>query len=183
LVLAVALGWFHYNKSSKPQPQLTAKIVTSPPKPSVLKLEKPAVELPPVLIWRGSGSEQEFETDLSKALEPYKIEDYATAQRELETLVARYPRSPEVHFYLGVCQLFLGQNRDAAESLQKARESARGPLANRAAWYLSLAQIHEGNRAQALGTLKKLCGVAGEYQTRACAGLHELTADGNNTSR
>jgi hypothetical protein len=82
----------------------------------------------------------------------------------------------EAPFYLGVSQLFLNQNEDAAKSLKDAVNLASRPLADEATWYLALALDRTGRTDLASSLLEPLCHAGGKNSSRACAGIKELQA-------
>lgn len=116
----------------------------APPAPATRAgLEKPAVNLPvaSALVWRGAGEEpQKLIQELNEALEPYRADQYEESVRRLAAFTARYPKSAEAQFYLGVSLLFLDRKAEAAAALEKAKATAEGPLATQAAKYLDLAR-------------------------------------------
>jgi TolA-binding protein len=144
--------------------------------PSVFHLEKAAMLAPAStdLLWRGATDSG----DLTHALEPYRADDFAEAARRLTTLVSRYPQSAAGHFYLGVSELFLGRDADAATALERAEQLAKdhADLAREARWYLALAYRRLGQDARAAGQLDTLCRADGPRAAQACAGLRELSA-------
>jgi TolA-binding protein len=106
-------------------------------------LEKPPVNLPlaSALVWRGAGDEpQRLLQELGEALEPYRAGQYEESVQRLAAFTARYPKSPEAYFYLGVSLLFLDRKAEAAVALARAQELATGPLAAQTAKYLDLAR-------------------------------------------
>ncbi|HEY6308384.1 MAG TPA: anti-sigma factor [Candidatus Angelobacter sp.] len=145
--------------------------------PSVLRLEKPPVVLPAsaVIVWRGQQEAATRQANaLKQALAPYEMDNYAEAARRLERLRKQYPQMAEAPFYLGVSQLFLNQNEDAALSLKDAANIAEAPLVNDALWYLALANHRIGKDDLASSFLGALCRAGGKDSSRACAGAKEL---------
>lgn len=159
-----------------------------PPAPSVFQLEKLPVKLEAggVLVWRGAprNKREKYATELGEALGFYNNEDFREAARRLSVLAAKYPRRPEAHLYLGICRLYLQKNAEAVQSLKRAGETARGPLADDAAWYLALAYERGGQKPMVVAELRKLCGGKSNYADRACAGIGELqSAQGASSQR
>jgi TolA-binding protein len=147
------------------------------PAASVLQLEKAPVVLPAsaVIVWRGQQDAATRQADaLKQALAPYETDNFVEAARRLERLRKQYPRMAEAPFYLGVTQLFLNQNEDAAKSLTDTLHLAQPPLAADATWYLALANHRLGKEDLASGFLGTLCKAGGKDATRACAGVKEL---------
>jgi tetratricopeptide (TPR) repeat protein len=148
---------------------------------SIFRVEKATVKLPITLTMRGEPSVNEtYATALEYALEPYKSSQYAEAVKRLMPLTRRYPEGAEGYFYLAVSQLMLEQYSDASTNLKKAERLLAGQSSGVLAmdevdWYWIVAQIHAGHRPEAAVELQKLCQTAGDYQTRACSGLKELS--------
>ncbi len=143
----------------------------------ILPLEKAVITIPAasVLVYRSDASSgQAFLRDLAAALKPYRADDYAEANRRLENLSRKYPKSPEVPFYLGVSQLFMNQNARAIDSLQAARRLADESLRDSISWYLIVALNREGRDQQALVAASTLCAQAGEYKQKACAAADKM---------
>ena len=180
-VLALAasgsvLLWQSRNIQHAPAPPRLSQDVRLPNVPSVFKLEKPSMPAPAPtdLVWRGAGS---GEADLARALEPFASDDFAEAARRLRALVERYPQSAAGHFYLGVSELFLARDPDAATALETAQRLAKdsADLAREATWYLAVAYRRTGQIERAAATLDALCRGQNTRAAQACAGLRELS--------
>jgi tetratricopeptide (TPR) repeat protein len=142
------------------------------------RLDKPPVRLPAaaVMVWRGESAGPDSQTkELAEALAPYRIDKFAEAERRLQEVAKRYPRLAEAPFYLGVCELFLNRNEDAAVSLKAARGLARKQLAAETDWYLAMAYHRIGQDGEARPLLEKLCRSVGKDSARACSALGELS--------
>jgi TolA-binding protein len=176
----IGVRWLYVERRSHQKATASVSGSVKPSLPDILQLDRPAAVSPPALIWRGAKPEQGLDEGLRSALDLYRKGDDDAARALLETLTVNYPNSAEPFFYLGICQLFLGQNTEAVTSLRRSRQLATEPLASEAAWYLSVALVREGNRSQAAEILKQLCQSPGSYQTRACAGLDELSRPQNS---
>jgi len=147
------------------------------PAASVLQLEKAPVVLPAsaAIVWRGKSDPAAKQgKDLKDALEPYESGDYAEAARRLQRLGKQYPTMAQAPFYLGVSQLFLNQNEDAAGSLKAASVISQSPVADEALWYLALAEHRLTKDDLAGSILETLCKSGGKNSARACAGAKEL---------
>jgi hypothetical protein len=146
---------------------------------SVLRLERPAIQLPgAALIWRGSAgaSEDSLLRDLRLALEPFDRGDWVAAQARLERVAQGHPSSAHARFYLGVSRLFGSSAREAVGPLEAARRLGAAPLAADAAWYLVLAYDAAGRAGDALQVLDELCTGSSGRAALACAGAQELRA-------
>jgi len=139
-------------------------------------LEKAAIKVPAaaVLLYRSDAeSDKNFLNELAAALEPYRMDDYAEAARRLDVLAKKYPKYAEPHYYLGVSRLFLVENEAALGALNAARPLADGALRDDVSWYLAIALDRTGRSEDARREAEALCGLAGEYQQRACASAAE----------
>lgn len=179
VVALVAVGSVLVWQSRSAPPQI-ARGVQQPDAPTVFQLEKPAIpaRTGTELVWRGSPDSGAAE-DLTRALEPYRTDDFAEAARRLTALVSRHPQSASGHFYLGVIELFLAANADAVSALENAERLAKDDpdLAREAAWYLALAYRQTGQRERAAGKLDALCRGRSARAGQACAGLSELSSE------
>lgn len=182
VVLALVVGIIGIRLASdfrKTAAPIVDSRLAAPTPPSVFRLEKAPVMLPgsAAIVWRGrvDPSRQQAK-DLKLALAPYEKENYAEAVGRLVSLSKKYPHMAEAPFYLGVCQLFLAQDEAATKSLQDAVNLASPPLADDAAWYLSLAYYRTGRLDLAMSSLEPVCRAVGEKSARACAGLKEIKA-------
>jgi TolA-binding protein len=150
----------------------------TPDASSVFHLEKPSMRAPDKddLVWRGASRPEEAQ-DLARALEPYDANNFAEAARRLQQVVSRYPQSAAGHFYLGVCDLFLGRDADGATALENAERLAKDQpdVAREAKWYLAVAYRRLGQNARAAAQLDALCLGGGPRAVQACAGLRELS--------
>ena len=158
------------------------------PRPvSVFRLEKPPVRLPlsAAVVWRGEGEADRarFSEEFKAAMAFYRADNYATTAARLKALARQFPRSPDVSFYLGVCQLFLGRDREAIASLERARGIAKDDRADEISWYLALAHQRAGRVAPTVDLLGSLCQGSGPYSAQACAGIRELRTQDEATGR
>ena len=152
--------------------------IPSPPVESAFRLEKAQVRLPAsaVILWRGeAGAGNSPLKELERALAPYRTDNYSEAEPRLEAVARKYPRLAEARYYLGVCQLFLNNNQEAAANLKIARNLAQKELATDAEWYLALAYHKSQRDGDARPLLEELCHAAGKDSTRSCAALGELS--------
>ena len=109
------------------QPSSTAKnappAIPSAPPSTVAALEIPLAPLAPpgndatAPLTRGGHSAEPSVNELLPAFDAYNAADYATAAKRFTALKKDYPHSEIVLLYLGVSQLFLHQDADAAVTL------------------------------------------------------------------
>ncbi len=155
-----------------------ARDVEKPDAASVFQLEKPGIHARAGtdLVWRGS-PDSEAAQDLTRALEPYRTDDFAEAARRLRALVGRHPQSASGHFYLGVSELFLAADANAVTALENAERLAKddADLAGETAWYLALAYRRTGQHERAATRLRALCRGRTPRSDQACGGLDELS--------
>jgi hypothetical protein len=169
--------WIHSARVRRPR--AIASSVAPAPVASlpVFALEKPSVALPlPILMRGASGRREAYLSVLARALKPYQSGDYRTAEAQLQALAAKYPKSSRVFFYGGVSALLAGGNDAAVKDLTRAGALAHGSFVNECQWYLALAEVRSGQLTQAAAMLNSLCSAPGEYSSRACSGLAELSA-------
>jgi hypothetical protein len=163
-VLAVVLL---RRKSEAPPPQIAqAKPILE------VQLEKLPIHVDPgtLLATRGPGkSSQPSPKELVKALSRYQKDDYAAAAQELKTLTAKYSRDGTIRLYLGVSELFLDQNQDAAAELMAAKALNEGGRLVDSKWYLAVAELRLKQPDKALPLLHELCEGKSTYSQRACA--------------
>ena len=140
---------------------------TAPPSASVpaptspqfqLALAKPDVKLSPAaLTYRGTTGEQGFLGDIKPALDAFRQNDYARADREFSALAPRYPQSVEVAFYQGVARLFQNDIAGADVSLVAAEGINEASFASEVAWYRAVVDERSGRPAAARTRLDGLC--------------------------
>src|SRR5262245_3099644 len=80
--------------------QFKSRPVPPGPADQVLRLEPPGGRGGPSVLLRSSRRPGEAE-DLSRALEPFRTNDYAEVVRRLRDVLSRHPQSALGHFYLG----------------------------------------------------------------------------------
>jgi hypothetical protein len=170
--------WQSRRGPTAPAPPQPAVNVRAPDASSVFHLEKPLMRAAAGgdLVWRDSPRPEEA-GDVARALEPYDANDFVEAARRLREAVSRYPQSAAGHFYLGVSDLFLDRDADAAIALENATRLAKdqSEIQLEARWYLALAYRRLGQTARAAGQLDALCRAEGTRSVVACAGLRELS--------
>jgi hypothetical protein len=169
--------WIHNARVQRPR-EIASSVAPAPAASlPVFALEKPSVALPlPILMRGASGRREAYLSALARALKPYQRDDYRTAETQLQALAAKYPKSSRVLFYGGVSALLAGGNDAAVKELTRAGALAHGSFVNECRWYLALAEVRSGHLAQAAATLHSLCSAPGEYHSRACTGVAELSA-------
>jgi hypothetical protein len=141
-----------------------------------LRLEKPAIDLPPeALALRGSGASPYF-ADLSAALQPWRQDRFEEAAAQFRNVTARYPDRPHGFFYLGVSLLMADRAGEAFAPLQRARALAADDAALRASatWYLAVSFERSGQTAAAIQALAELCEGGGARHDEGCRGLSAL---------
>ena len=118
---------------------------------------------PLALATRGGGASAGASWESGMAL--YRDQRYAEAGRALGEAVVRGGKAPELHFYLGVCQLETGDAEAAAKSLEKAvkRASRLGEYR----FYLAQAQLLAGRGEEALAELRRASRLPGPRAPRS----------------
>lgn len=153
---------------------------TNPPAPQISQVQTPAVpdipleKLPihvdasALLATRGGNNRGPSGPELARALAQYQKDDHVAAAQLLKGLAAKYPEDGTVRLYLGVSELFLGQNDTAASDLAVATKSNEGARLADAQWYLVVADFRLKSVEAALPLLNELCETKNSYTTRAC---------------
>jgi len=164
-VLAVVLLRQKSDTPAAPQ------IAQAKPIPEI-QIEKLPIHVDPntLLATRGPGdASQPSPKELVKALSRYQKDDYAAAAQQLKTLATKYSQDGTLRLYLGVSELFLDQNEDAATELLTAKTlNDDGRLAD-TNWYLAVAELRLKQPDKALPLLHELCEGKSTYSQRACA--------------
>lgn len=191
LVAVASLVWLVSSETEiaeRMSPPERTVVVATPPAvpPFLLPFDKPDVRLSMgALTWRGSsatgaGSGNQLLADLKPGLDAYRQGDYATADRELTALAARYPGTIEIPFYQGISRLFLNDLPGAIAALDAAEAVGDRTFAADVSWYRAVAEQRSGNLANARARLEAICGARGDDGTRACSAIEQLdTATAN----
>lgn len=170
VVVAVLFGYsFH-----KAQKQIVASVASPVAEPSHLaqvEIEKlpPPASLEEGLVFRGGVARTEpTAEELAHAFRSYQTAAYREAATQFSVLARRYPKSDVPVLYLGVSQLFLGENQAALSSLTTAEVLARPSRKDASSWYRAVAAM----RVQSPDTkalFESLCGRdQSVYAQRAC---------------
>jgi tetratricopeptide (TPR) repeat protein len=165
--------WFD---RTPPTPTPETTVASAPRAPVfVLAFDKPEVKLTQqALVLRSDARGARFVDDIAPALKAYNAGDYAEADRQFASLLARYPQSVEVPFYRAMTQLFLNDPSSAIQSLQAARRLDDGAFAPEIAWYLAVAYERAGDPPRARAELDGLCRRTTAFTSRACEGAPKL---------
>lgn len=141
--------------------------------PILLALDKPDVKLPAdVLVQRsGSGGSEQYLKDLAPAFDAYRADRFTDAASLFDGLAAKYPKSREVFFYLGVSLLHQKDAARATTALRKARTLDNGERGAQISWYLAVALQRAGQMEAAQGELTNLCKGRSEFAQKACAAV------------
>ncbi|MBZ5551267.1 MAG: hypothetical protein LAO21_01005 [Acidobacteriia bacterium] len=185
LALGVVLLVWEFKAPQQPGPVSSpvAEVKPAPPPqtPEAFRLEKPAVKMTlGALTWRSNkNGRNQFLKDISPALEAYRNNNFNASADSLQRLSAKYNKSVEVFFYLGVSRLFLAEYPAAIKALEQAARLADDSFSSDVLWYLSISCQRSGQTERARGYLQQLCGGSSGYAARACAALKELKSSAN----
>jgi hypothetical protein len=182
LAVAASLVWIvssETERSERIAPPETTVVVARPPAapPFLLPFDKPDVRLTlGALTWRGTtGASNQLLADLKPGLDAYRQGDYATADRELTALAARYPGTVEILFYQGVSRLFLNNLPGAIAALDAAEAAGDRTFAADISWYRAVAEQRSGQLTEARARLDTICRSGSDQAARACTALEQLT--------
>lgn len=142
--------------------------------PTIAEVEIPLAPLTPpgndavAPLTRGAHNAGPSIDELLPAFHPYNAADYASAAKQFTALKKDYPHSEIVLLYLGVSQLFLHQDADAAATLTLARHAATPTSADAAEWYSAIAaqRLHSADAKTLLDSLCKKSG--SKYSAESC---------------
>jgi hypothetical protein len=172
LALAALLIWKPPAFRPQPAPSATsqeARVAPVVPPPFELPLDKPEVVLSlAALTWRGASSSHQLLNDLKPALDAFRADDYAGADRAFAALEITYPNSVEVFFYGGVARLFLNDPTHAIAALERAGQLADNAFAPQVEWYRAVSEQRAGHTADARARLETLCRGRSDRADRAC---------------
>lgn len=168
-VAACALLAFLFFRPVKSIPPASApQIAQAKPLPQIpLKKLPIRVDVSALLATRGAATEPSG-PELVKALARYQKDDFSGAAQQLTALSQKYPQDETVRLYLGVSELFLNRDEDAAKELAEATKRSEGPPLADSQWYLSVALLRLNNPTEALPILSTLCEGKSSYSERAC---------------
>ena len=117
---------------------------------------------------------EEGKGPLYEGMEAYRSGDYPKAIALMESIEDKTEPSPDRWFYLGITQLAVGDAEKAIDSF-KQQASIDGKYKEQINWYLALAYLKSGDKAQALSTLKTI--EAGDFEFERAALLMEELQD------
>lgn len=122
--------------------------------------------VPPAL--RYGGREQDA---FDEAIAPWQAGNYGGAAVRLDALARQHPDDLALEFYRGAAWLLAGAPREALGPLRRVVDRSTGTRRAEAAWYLGLAQLARGERAQALDDFDAACVAGASQGCRALAWL------------
>lgn len=181
LSVAAVVAWLARGDQGGPAPPIgtpeATVAVASPPSPPSFQVpfEKADVKLSvAALTWRGSSTDNQLLADLKPALDAYRADNFAAADREFTTLASRYPRTTEVFFYQGVTRLLLDDPAGAITALMTAESLTDETFASDILWYRAVAEQRAGHEAETRTRLTSLCNGTSDRAARACETLKQL---------
>jgi hypothetical protein len=177
LVIVVAVSRREVNVPTPdvgPGLQTPPSVQTPPSTPRfVLPLDKPEVKLSAaVLTFRGP-TDDEFIDQLTKALDAFRADNYAEADRQLQALEKAHPVF-DVYFYQGLSRLLSDDAAAALPPLRKAASLADRVFAPDVAWYTAVAEERTGQLTAARDRLADLCRTENPHRQQACEGQTQL---------
>lgn len=96
-----------------------------------------------------------YGSQFERAVSAYQSEKYHEAINLGRAILAQYPASDTLKYFLGASHLAVGQAKPAVYYLRDVANDSNSPLRPRAEWNLGLAYLLEGDRAMAKITLEK----------------------------
>jgi len=128
------------------------------------------------------GPRDEAAEQFEAAMRLYRAGDYAGALEGLRAAEAMNPDRPRTRFFLGVSQLLLGQNTDAAASFERTIALGESPYLEEAHFYLAKAWLRQGRLPAARRELQRTIARHGglEQDARQLIGQLDVLAAGKD---
>jgi hypothetical protein len=171
-VVAVILLFGYWRRSEPPAP--VAAIPASLPVEPLQLLA--AVEAPryEAAVLRGTAktAEQQFRA----AMQAYSEQNYIAAADGLKAVLESDPAAVPARFYLGVCDLLLGNAGDAVAELRRAESAGATLYLEQIRFFLAKALIATHDLGGASRALESVVSLAGDRQAEARQLLDQLQA-------
>ena len=113
------------------------------------------------------GGADDADSDFRKAMEAYRRSDYAAAIPGLRSAAQRAPGDPRPAFYLGACQLLIGDVDRGVSTLEGVVALGDTPRLEEAHLLLAKAHIGRGERERARDELRSALAVQGDFEGEA----------------
>lgn len=133
---------------------------------------KPPEYLAPIFRGKADDATQRFR----QAMEPYGRQEYLQAIPKLREAAALDRKAPEPHYYLGVCELVLGQTDDAISDLHEVVALGETPYLEEAHFFLAKALLAKEDLRGAIEELYRTIHLAGNRLAEARRILDQVTA-------
>ncbi len=121
------------------------------------------------------GKDDDAARRFRQAMEPYGRQDYRQAILELRLAAPLDRKAPEPHFYLGVCELVLGQTDDALSDLREVVALGETPYLEEAHFFLAKALLAKEDLRGATEELYVTIRLAGDRLAEARRILDQVT--------
>ena len=154
-------------KGSGRSPESSTAIASLP----IEKLAPPQTAGSEIVLRGDVSSAEPTVAELEPAFDAYQKNDYGVAADRFGALAKQFPKSDVPILYLGISQLFLGENEAALQAFIEAEAIAQPGRRDAAAWYhaVAAARSHAPN---AVSLLQSVCGnPASAYSQKACSVL------------
>lgn len=115
---------------------------------------------------RGPG-DPDTDPDRDAAIAAWRADDFATAARHFEVIVARDAHAALAQLYLGLARLQLGTPTEAVPALSAAVDDGKGLVQERALWYRAIAHLRTEAIPAARADLDTLVKIDGDYAPNA----------------
>jgi hypothetical protein len=187
ILVAASVVAYHPWQSSKREiaSHVANQVAPTPQQPPVqvaLTRLPPDRELITGLVFRGAHSADEPDAaELEPAFAAYMKDHYDAAEKHFSKLAKQYPKADVPVLYLGVSQLFLGQNQAALTTLTLAQELAAPSRRDAAAWYQAIATLRT-HSADAGMLFQSLCQRgSSSYSKKACSVFSQMHPESSAT--
>jgi TolA-binding protein len=167
--VAIAAGlWLEYGRRPPPPVRPSASLPTqrSDQFAELARFEAPTWN--PVIV---RGASEARSKAVREAMKTYHAGDYRSAARQLRAV---HPQTPEVEFYLGICDIESGDVAAGAAGLRRVIADGDTPWLEQAHFYLAKALLGSGDTAGASDQLKQVLAIHGDYAGEATKLLSAL---------
>ena len=167
--VAIAVGlWLAYGRHPRAPVQRSASVpaVKSDQFAELARFEAPSWN--PVIV-RGGGSTPS--KAVREAMRTYQAGDFRSAAQQLRAV---RPRTPEVAFYLGICEIESGNTAAGAQGLRQVIAAGDTPWLEQAHFYLAKALLGTGDAPGARAELRQVLTIHGDYASESTKLLSAL---------
>jgi anti-sigma factor RsiW len=181
----LVLGFFGLKALHRPAQPVVATVPSAPPVPAgrpsqpapptlassaasrLADLTLPAFRMPNL---RGQSGDPHF----AAGMKAYTLQDCASVVKTLSQVPAQDEDSLAAQFYMGVCQMHLGDLGAASRTLEHVSNAGDSPQQEAALYYLAQGSLERNDADAARHYLSRTVSLHGDFERRARAQLTQL---------